>query len=81
MQAALEGTKRTGIISNLGNFTGNFDGSIICVAPISMGNPIAFTIVTYNGELVISVHSRDGAGPSTELIEKVCHKIYQDFIS
>ncbi len=72
---SLVGLKRTGTISNLGRFEGNFEGPVMFVPPALKNAPVAFGILTYNGQLTVSVQTKPGCGPDSAELENILSQI------
>jgi hypothetical protein len=65
---SLHAFKRTGSISNLGAFEGEFTGTLIFAPPAITSAPLAIGVLTYNKELVLTFHSCPNQGPTESMI-------------
>jgi len=77
---ALNAMRRTGAISNLGSYKGNFEGSLIFAPPVLKSNPLSIGILTYNDELVITAHARKDFGPTGEKIQGYLNSLKENLL-
>ena len=78
---ANNGLKRSGAISNLGNFEGDLEGDIVFCPPVLSFCPVSFGILTYNGKLTISSQSKKSHGPGDKVLKEVLKKLKSDLLA